>query len=133
MVFHLKNARAAFFYYKQAFSSNHVSGNKKNPITSMWDLQNTSNLTATVWGKFPSKFCLRKACSLPQERLMLETTEVRDLRGLLGFQSHVLYHRTVTASDPQFSNMEKLSKTMSQQETLKKRNHLNQNSEAANI
>lgn len=102
----------------------------------MWDLQNTANLTAKVWGKFPSKFCPRKACSLPQECLMLETTEVRDLRGLLGFQSHVLYHRTVTASDPQYgntSNMEKLSKIMSQQETLKKRNHLNQNSEAANI
>lgn len=121
------------FTINKPFPAIMLVGIKKNPITSMWDLQNTSNLTATVWGKFPSKFCLRKACSLPQERLMLETTEVRDLRGLLGFQSHVLYHRTVTASDPQFSNMEKLSKTMSQQETLKKRNHLNQNSEAANI
>lgn len=109
---------------------------KKKSHNFTWELQNIANLTATVWEKFPSEFSPSKACSLRQENFMLETTGIRDWKistmipEPCPFQT---YHRTIRVGDLQFSNMEKLWKIMSQQETLKKINNLNQKSEADNI
>ena len=101
-----------------------VERKKKTRHNFTCELKNSVNFTATVWRKFPSELCPRKACSLRWEHLMLETTGMVWLKRSTRFPEPCLlqtYHRTLTVGDLQFTNMEKLSKTMLQQEILKKK------------